>query len=78
MEGKAKKKTSTERVRNHRQKMKDDGFKSIYISITPEHKLILQSLCKSMATSQACVISYLLDCAIERVLPKTDEPFTKF
>jgi hypothetical protein len=52
--------------------MKDDGFKNIYISITPEHKEILQSLCKKMKMSQASVISYLLDYAEERNLPETD------
>jgi len=57
--------------------MKNDGFKSIYISITPEHKSIMQNLCESMQVSQACLISYLLDCAVEGVLPKTDEPFTQ-
>ena len=67
--------SSTGRVRLHRQKMKDDGFKSIYISMTPEHKEILQSLYKSMRASQATIISYLLDCAVEQTLPKIDEPF---
>jgi hypothetical protein len=71
-----KKKNSTARVRLHRQKMKNDGFKSVYISITPEHKVILQKLCKDMRVSQACVISYLLDCALERVLPEIDKPFS--
>jgi hypothetical protein len=71
----ANKKNSTERVRLHRQKMKKDGFKSLYISITPEHKLILQRLCKTMNVSQACLISYLLDCAVEKILPNIDEPF---
>jgi hypothetical protein len=71
-----KKNISTERVRKHRQKMKDDGFKSIYISITPEHKIILQNLCKDMQVSQAFLISYLLDCAVDGVLPKIDEPFS--
>ena len=68
---------STDRVRLHRQKMKDDGFKNIYISITPEHKLILENLCKETRLSQASLISYLLDCAVERTLPKIDEPFSK-
>jgi hypothetical protein len=53
--------------------MKEDGFKSIYISITPEHKEILQFICKKMKMSQASVISYLLDCAIEPVLAKIDD-----
>jgi hypothetical protein len=69
------KKNSTERVRLHRQKMKNDGFKSIYISITPEHKIIMQNLCQNMKVSQAFLVSYLLDCAVERVLPKIDGPF---
>jgi hypothetical protein len=55
--------------------MKNDGFKNLYISITPEHKLILQELCKTMKVSQACLFSYLLDCAVEKVLPNVDEPF---
>ena len=67
---------STKRVYKHRQKMKNDGFKSIYISITPEHKLIMQNLCKNMQVSQACLISYLLDCAVDGVLPKIDERFS--
>ena len=75
MEDKPKEK-STDRVRLHRQKMKDDGFKSIYVSITPEHKLILQNMCKKMRISQASLISYLLDCAVERILPNVDEPFS--
>ena len=66
---------STKRVRLHRRKMKDDGFKNIYISITPEHKEILEALCKVMHVSQATLISYLLDCAMEQTLPKIDEPF---
>jgi hypothetical protein len=70
------KENSTQRVRLHRQKMKNDGFKSIYVSITPEHKEILDKLCESMCVSQACLISYLLDCAMEQTLPKIDEPFT--
>ena len=76
MEEKPKQK-STVRVRIHRQKMKDDGFKSIYISITPEHKAILQDMCKKMQVSQACLISYLLDCAVEGILPNVDEPFSE-
>ena len=71
------KKKSTVRVQLHRQKMKEDGFKNIYISITPEHKAILQSMCEKMRVSQACLISYLLDCAAEKILPNVDEPFSK-
>jgi hypothetical protein len=69
------KENSTRRVRLHRQKMKADGFKSVYVSITPEHKEILDTLCKSMKVSQASLISYLLDCALDQTLPKLDEPF---
>ena len=70
------KENSTPRVQLHRRKMKDDGFKSIYISMTPEHKEILRTLCKTMCVSQATLISYLLDCAVEQILPKIDEPFS--
>ena len=72
---KAAKEKSTGRVQLHRKKMKDDGFKNINIFMTPEHKEILQTLCKSMRVPQATVVSYLLDCAVEQTLPKIDEPF---
>jgi hypothetical protein len=68
------KENSTRRVRLHRQKMKADGFKSVYLSITPEHKEILDKLCKDMNISQASLISYLLDCALDQTLPRIDEP----
>jgi hypothetical protein len=63
-------------VRKHREKMKNDGFKSIYVSITPEHKFVMENLCKYMHVSQASLISYRLDCAVDGVLPKIDEPFS--
>jgi DNA-binding MarR family transcriptional regulator len=70
------KEKSTRRVRLHRQKMKDDGFKSVYVSITPEHKEILDKLCKNLKISQASLISYLLDCALDQTLPQIDKPFS--
>jgi hypothetical protein len=69
------KENSTQRVRIHRQKMKADGFKSVYLFITPEHKEILDKLCNDMNISQASLVSYLLDCALDQTLPKIDEPF---
>jgi DNA-binding MarR family transcriptional regulator len=56
--------------------MKADGFKSIYVSITPEHKEMLDKLCKNLRISQASLISYLLDCALDQTLPAIDEPFS--
>jgi hypothetical protein len=56
--------------------MKDDGFKSVYVSITPEHKEILDKFCKSLKISQASLISYLLDCALDQTLPQIDKPFS--
>jgi hypothetical protein len=64
------KNNSTQRARKYRENMKNDGF----VSITPEHKFVMENLCKYMHVSQASLISYLLDCAVDGVLPKIDEP----
>lgn len=68
-------KSSSERVRRYREKMKASGFRDIHVSLPPEYKDLLDKYCIKTKMPQASVICYLLDCAEERVLPEIEKPF---
>lgn len=67
-------KNSADRVKKYRERMKKEGFKNIYVALTPEHRDVLNGFCKAMKSTQSSVIAYLLDCAEDGLLPEVDKP----